>query len=71
MTNYVDRLRKAHQALSDAIRREAARPGADMLALAVLKKRRLLIKDRLSALLREATGLRTVRRARARRMQRA
>lgn len=63
MSAYVDRLVQAHRMVSRAIRHERARPAADSLHLARLKKRRLAIKDRLSLIFPDAAEMRRAGRA--------
>ncbi|PAX08850.1 YdcH family protein [Sphingomonas lenta] len=70
MSAYVDRLVQAHRTLSRAIRQERARPGADSLELARLKKRRLAIKDRLSLIFPDVSEMRCAGRAALKRLSR-
>ncbi len=49
---YLFRLTVVHRQLDDAIRREAGRIGADSLRVLRLKKLRLLVKDRIAAVMR-------------------
>jgi hypothetical protein len=54
MSSATYRLTRVHRSLNDAIAREMRRPAPSSLKLLRLKKLRLAVKDRLSALMRRA-----------------
>jgi len=54
MSSATYRLTRVHRSLNDAIAREMTRPAPSSLKLLRLKKLRLAVKDRLSALMRRA-----------------
>ncbi len=50
LTSHVQELRRKHQALSQEVENETRSPGADMLRVSELKKKKLALKEQIERL---------------------